>query len=63
MDIEGEMLEAHWVEVRERAGGRQPFGETFGGTVVAIAGGFALAFLTAMVRARRLPHPVSSMAS
>ena len=43
MEIEDEMLEADWVELQKREEGQRPFGETFGGTVVAIAGGFALA--------------------
>lgn len=56
MEIEDEMLEADWVEVQKHVEGRRPFGETFGDTMVAIAGGFALAYVAAMAPQWQGPH-------
>jgi len=54
------MLEADWVKVQKFKEGQRPFGETFGGAVVAtcgaIAGGFALAYVTAMAPQWQGPH-------
>jgi hypothetical protein len=56
MEIENKMIEADWAEVQKRREDRWPSGEIFGGTMVAIAGGFALACVTAMASQWQGPH-------